>query len=379
LWLGKGAFFGDFAMPDRTIEERLFDEPYLFDFFQAVRLLQRMRPEAVPLGREGPPAREVVRLKAMPSLSFPPSPLYSLVRPTAERPLPTAVVAFMGLYGPSGVLPRHYTDMIIRLERDQRGEERRALRDWFDLFNHRFISLLYRAWEKYRFWPVYERGQEEAFTRGLFCLVGLGTEGTRNRLRVEAIEPGSDTPRLLARIHDQGLLRYAGLLASRRRTAVGLQTLLCDYFDLQVRVEQFVGQWLTLEPENRSMLGVNATLGVDCVAGERVRDVQGRFRLTLGPLDYRQFLDFLPDPSPVPENKGFWMLCHLTRLYVGAELEFEVRLVLQREAVPECQLVEDAIGPRLGWNTWLTSQQPITHLSDAVFEGHAITRLGASE
>jgi type VI secretion system protein ImpH len=276
-------------------------------------------------------------------------------------------------------MPRHYTDRIMRLERDQRGEERRALRDWFDLFNHRLISQLLRAWEKYRFWPAYERGVEEPFTRALFCLIGLGTDGTRNRLRVEAIEPGSDTPRLLARIHDQGLLRYAGLLASRRRTAVGLQTLLCDYFEVCVQVEQFIGQWLTLEPENRSMLGFNATLGVDCVAGERVRDVQGRFRLTVGPLDYRQFLDFLPDRSPMPENKGFWMLCHLTRLYVGSELEFEVRVVLRREAVPECQLCEEGIGPRLGWNTWLTSQQPTHDLIDAVFEGHVLTQFAESE
>jgi type VI secretion system protein ImpH len=369
-------------MREPSVEERLFAEPFQFDFFQAVRLLQRLRPEAVPVGCEGPPSREVVRLRALPSLSFPPSPLYSLTRPNAEQPFPTAVVAFMGLHGPSGVMPRHYTDLILRLERDQRGEERRALRDWFDLFNHRFISLLYRAWEKYRFWVAFERSGEDLFTRALFCLCGLGTEGTRNRLRVEAIEYGRETPRVLARVQDLGLLRYAGLLASRHRTAIGLQTLLGDYFETPVQIEQFVGQWLILEPETRSCLGMNATLGVDAVAGERVRDHQGRFRVTLGPLDYQGFRDFFPDRSSVPEGKGFWMLCHLTRLYVGMELDFEVRLILRGDAVPECQLSEDSdagLGARLGWNTWLTSQQPAHDVADAVFEGLAITRFGASE
>jgi type VI secretion system protein ImpH len=368
-------------MRDPSVEERLYNEPYLFDFFQAVRLLQRIRPEAVALGREGPPSREVVRLRALPSLSFPPSPLYSLSRPNAEQPYPTAMVAFMGLHGPSGVLPRHYTEMILRLERDQRGEERRALRDWFDLFNHRFISLLFRAWEKYRFWVGYERGGEDLFTRALFSLSGLGTDGLRDRLRVEVAEFGSETPRVLAQVRDRGLLRYAGLLASRHRSALGLQTLLSDYFETPVKIEQFVAQWLILEPDSRSCLGRNATLGVDAVAGERVRDHQGRFRVILGPLDYGTFRDFFPDRSPVPEGKGFWMLCHLTRLYVSQEFDFEVQLILRGDAVPECQLAEEGegLGARLGWNTWLTSQQPAQAVRDAVFEARAITRFETSD
>ncbi|MFQ3649465.1 MAG: type VI secretion system baseplate subunit TssG [Gemmataceae bacterium] len=370
-------------MPQLSIEQRLFVEPYAFDFFQAVRLLQRLRPEAVPLGREGPPEREVVRLRALPSLAFPASALYSLSRPNAEQPFPTAVVAFMGLHGPSGVLPRHYTELILRLERDQRGEERRALRDWFDLFNHRFLSLFYRAWEKYRFWIDYERGGgEDLFTRALFSLAGLGTQGLRNRLRVEVAEPHSDSPRVLAQVVDLGLLRYAGLLATRRRTAAGLQALLHDYFHTPVRIEQFVGQWLVLEPENRSCLGLNATLGIDAVAGERVRDHQGRFRVTLGPLDYAGFREFFPDRSGVPEGKGFWLLCHLTRLYVGLELDFEIRLILRADAVPECLLCDEAnggLGARLGWNTWLISQEPAHDVDDAVFEGSAVRRFDASE
>src|SRR5262245_42205571 len=122
--------------------------------------MQRLAVERVPVGLAGPPPREVVRFRALPSLEFPASMLYTLLPATAEQPLPTMLVTFLGLHGPSGVLPRHYTDMVLRLERERRGEERRALRDWFDLFNHRFISLFYRAWEKYRFWLAHERGEQ---------------------------------------------------------------------------------------------------------------------------------------------------------------------------------------------------------------------------
>ncbi len=50
-----------------------------------------------------------------------------------------------------------------------------ALWEFLDLFNHRFLSLFHRAWEKYRFPIVYESGGEDPFTEGLFALIGIGT------------------------------------------------------------------------------------------------------------------------------------------------------------------------------------------------------------
>ena len=85
--------------------------------------------------------------------------------------------------------------------------------------------------------------------------------------------------------------------------------------------------------------------------------------------------DFLPDRAPLPEHKAFFLLVHLVRLYVGAELDFDVQLVLKADAVPECQLTEEAAGARLGWNTWLTSQQPARPAGDAVFAAEEVVRV----
>ena len=126
-----------------SLARRLFEESYDFDFFQAVRLLQRMEPGRVRVGRGGPPQAEAVRFRARISLSFPPSSIYELRRPTTSLPIPVMVQAFMGLTGPSGVLPRHYTELLYKIERDVRTPEKHALRDWFDLFNHRLrLALL---------------------------------------------------------------------------------------------------------------------------------------------------------------------------------------------------------------------------------------------
>jgi type VI secretion system protein ImpH len=363
-----------------TLAARLFEEGFAFDFFQAVRLLERLAPDRCPIGRAGPPQAEVVRLRAHLSLSFPPSPIYDIQPASADLPVPIMTVTFLGLTGPSGILPQHYTELLIRLEREGKGPEKSALRAWLDLFNHRLLSLFWRSWEKYRFYIHYERGEHDgpepdAFTQALFSLVGLGLPALRNRLRVACREETAAgmRERPLARIDDRSLLHYSGFFAHRPRCAAALEALLRDYFGFDVQVRQFQGQWLRLEPVNQSRLGPagsNCELGVNLVAGDRVWDVQCKFRVRLGPLRYAAFNEFLPDRSPLPTRKAFFLLVHLVRLYVGPELDFDVQLVLKAEDVPECLLSADpANGPRLGWNTWVRSQALRCDAEDAIFEG----------
>jgi type VI secretion system protein ImpH len=366
-----------------SLAERLFAEGYAFDFFQAVRLLEKMAPERRPVGHEALPANEAARFRAHLSLSFPASAIYQIERPAAKVPVPTLTVTFMGLTGPSGVLPRQYTEMLMRA-RDARGPERYLPRDWFDLFNHRLISLFYRVWTKYRFWLAYERGEyaqpePDLFTEGLYCFMGLGSRSLRNRLRV-AVRPGADGPqreRVLARVDDLALLYYAGLLAHRPRCAVSLERLLTDYFGIPVRVLEFQGRWLRLAPESQSQVGVEASstsLGVNVVVGERVWDVRSKIRIRLGPLTYARFASFLPDQSPVPERKDLFKLMHLVRLYVGPELKVDVQLALKASEIPRCRMPRSpGKGARLGWNSWLTSRPMHRDSDDAVFAGFVVT------
>ncbi|HEY8504830.1 MAG TPA: type VI secretion system baseplate subunit TssG [Gemmataceae bacterium] len=363
--------------------KRLFEESYAFDFFQAVRLLERIYPERRAIGLVAPPREEVVRLRAHLSMVFPPSQIYELEPPGEDRPQPLMTVAFMGLYGPSGVLPTHYTQMLLDLHRDVKGPERRALRDWLDLFNHRIISLFYRAWEKYRFYIPFERGEPrraepDAFTEALYCLLGMGSRPSRNRLRVAVPARDPEEPeRRLARIDDLALFYYAGILTQRPRNAVNLRTLVADYFGLPVTIEQFRGQWLKLEPSSQTCLGATGVLGVDAVAGSRVWEVQSKFRVRLGPLTYRQFEHFLPDRAPAPPRKAIFLLAKLVRYFVGPELDFDVQLVLRADQVPECQIGEsEGLGARLGWNTWLGSLPRTADAAEPVFDDIEVTWLG---
>lgn len=279
------------------LDQRLFDFPYEFEFFQAVRLLHLILDERIGVGRIAKPDEEPVRFKVRQSLEFPPSSIHSL---SDEADPPHMTVAFFGLTGVQGVLPHHYTEHILA---------RAASRDFtmaafLDLFNHRMISLFYRAWEKHRFPVRFQlasaRHETDEFTRYLFDWVGMGTEGLRGRMTVP----------------DQALLRYAGLLGQKPACASALKAILRDYFEVPVEIEEFTGAWYSLAEEDQCNLDeedLKNRLGEGALAGDAVWDQQARFRIRLGPLKLAAFVAFLPDGRRSVSSGiwcgSMWVLC----------------------------------------------------------------------
>lgn len=320
------------AVGKSSIEARLREEPFRFDFFQAVRLLERILPDRKPVGRFVRATDEVVRFAVTPSLLFPASAIQSLT--WREDHMPLLGVNFMGMVGPQGVLPQWYTVFVNETTRTGGS----ALADFLNLFNHRVVSLFYRAWEKYRFAIAYERGEPDRFSRYLLDLLGLGTPGLQDRQAVP----------------DDVLLFYAGLLGQKPRSAKALELLLSDYFDVPVEVEQFVGAWYRLDPPSQCCLNEQPTesvqLGSGAVVGDEIWSHQSRVRIKLGPLSLSQYLDFLPTGSAYEPFRA------LTRFFSNDEFEFDLQLILKRDEVPECLPGrDDEAAPRLGWVSWLKS------------------------
>ncbi len=319
---------------DPSIAEVLLQEGYSFEFFQAVRLLERMFPGRSPVGDYADPKKEVARFRSHVSYSFPPSQIHEVTGSPDSGRQAEVFVSFMGLAGAVGILPDQYVNLLV-----DPGLKRFSvpLGDFLDIFNHRLISLFYKAWEKYRLTVGYERGGSNDFIQYLLCLIGMGTAGLQNRLAIS----------------DQILIYYEGLLSQRPRSAVALEGILQDYFEVPVEVVQFQGEWFHMNPENLTALGPggqNNRLGVDAVLWERIWDPQARFRLKVGPLTYQQFQDLLPG------EEGHRHMVELTRFYVGEEFNFEVQLSLKAEEVP-CCVVGGPDAHRLGWSTWLKERE----------------------
>ena len=318
------------------MKDLLYSEPYRFAFFQAVRLMERLSPGKEGVGRAVRPANEIVRFRSHPSLAFPPSEIVDLKAPPPgqeDRPA-EMTVNFIGLTGPQGVLPHPYTELV----RERNSYKDTALWAFLDIFNHRFTSLFYRAWEKYRFPVAYERTGEDAFTEYGFDLIGMGTPGLRGRMSVK----------------DQALLLYAGHIAQKPHSAEAIASIVRDYFSSPAVVVQFEGQWFPLEPGNVTRVGqANSELGRTVVAGSTVFVSQSKFRVRMGPLTLPRFVSFLPvGPAWKP-------LVELVRYLAGLEFDFDVQLVLRKEDVPPCSLdSKSALPPMLGWTTWVTSETP---------------------
>ncbi len=325
------------------IAEWMDQEPYCFEFFQAVRLLMRMEPDRQVVGRFTNPADEVVRFGANSSVAFPASQIQELKR--HEDGMVHMRVNFMGMTGPSGVLPLMYSQLV----KDRLSARDHTLHDFFDLFNHRMISLFYQAWEKYRFTIPYERGELDPFSHHVLALLGLGTPGLQDRQDVS----------------DDSLLFYSGLLSMHARSATALRQVLSDYFEVPVEIEQFVGAWYPVDEESQCSLGETLSyserLGYGAVVGDEIWDQQSRVRIQLGPLTLERYMEFLPGGDAYRHVRA------LTKFFAGKEYDVEIQLILKRDEVPVCEL-QDEPGQQLGWTAWVKSAPFQRDPGDAVLE-----------
>lgn len=337
-----------------SIEDSLYNEPWRFEFFQAVRLLHLIHRNSNTSETIDPMPESIVTYKSHLSLNFPASEIQDLQSSVQQdiigtRKPPTMIVNFMGLTGPSGVLPRHYTEFLLNRKVRYKDETAQA---FFDLFNHRAIALFVEAWEKYRFYIDYERGQSQRSLRYLLDLIGMGTTGLQGQLKQK--EQG---------IQDEMLAYYCGLNAQRPHSAVALSAILQDYFKIKVEILQFQGQWLQLEPEQCTRIGrkkgTYQKLGESAVIGRFVWDCQSKFRVRIGPMKKSIFDDYLPT------GNAFVALKKFVDWYKPLGQNFDVQLVLRKEEIPKCCL-GDKGSARLGWSTWLTHQSPLHDADDVV-------------
>ena len=321
-------------MEKRTLKEVLFEEPYRFEFFQAVRLLERVFPEKKSVGATALPHEEIARFRSRIAMDFPSSEIHEFIEtqdPRTGDDRLEAVVNFMGMAGVSGVLPTHYTELVL----DRVRHRDSSLWSFLDIFTHRAVSMFYRAWAKYRFPVGYERG-EDPFTGFLFDFAGLGTNGLRGRSNID----------------DEGLLPYVGLISQKPHSANTVENIVSDFFGVKAKIVQFFGQWLPLGPQDVTLLGTqNALLGVNSITGTNVWDQQSKFRVRLGPMTFAQFQAFLPNGSA---RKAF---VSIVKLIAGIEFDHDVQLRLLGRQVPSTILTTRAARkPMLGWTAFLKTK-----------------------
>lgn len=309
----------------------LHAEPHLFTFDAAVRLMRAVT------ARTG---ARTLRFDTPSSLAPPTREVVSVTLPRDGKPA-RLTTAILGLTGPSGEMPRWYTELLNQVER----QKSHALADFVGMLAQPALSAFADAGSKYRLHYSAEQAQwsnrAEPVGTAVLALAGFDTAA------------GKRLP------FSTDLLRhYAGFFSSYPRSATRLGAMLSDFLGRPVAIDEFVGAWLAIPADQRTRLpvgrqtGAFCALGIDAVIGLRTWDQQGRFILRVGPLSRQDFEALLPD------RPGLIALIHLTRAYVGPDVDFAVNPELDAREIPPFRLAggegQDT-PPRLGWTTWLPS------------------------
>ena len=311
---------------ERSVEEWLFAEPYRFDFFQAVRILEILNDSAVSPGAGSEPEKEAVRFRSRVGLNFPASEIQDISAPQSPGEPAGMTINFLGVAGAFGPLTPADTEHLM--ERIRAKDY--AMRDFLDIFNHRLISLMYQVRKLHRVGLTTQSPEETPVSRYLYSLFGLGLPELRSRLQVD----------------DRALLYSAGILSQQPRSAAGLERLLSRHFNVRAGVRQLMGRWRAIGPDQWTRIGARGRynrLGEGAALGTRIWDQQGAFEVRIGPLTLAQFQDFLPSGT------AWKALRELTRFYAGPQFQFSFRFTLKAAEVPKMRLGKT----RLGWTSWL--------------------------
>jgi len=314
----------------RHLREELLKHSKEFDFFEAVRRIDQATPENPRTGQGTRCSDERIRFAQDPSLSFAPTSITDFqvnTRSDAARML----VSFFGLLGPNGPMQLQFTEYVRMRSRNNLDP---TIQRFLDIFHHRLISLFYRAWSLNEQAVSYDRRDEDSFSRYVGSLIGLDMD-----------EKAKETS-----VPYYAKLYWSGRFFSTSRNADGLHAILQDFFDIPVKIEEFIGTNIPIPRQYYCKMGrdvENATIGQNAVVGAFSYTTTEKFKIIFGPLDLENFERMLPGQD------SFKRLHDWVNNYLSKPLLWEVQYILKADEVPKTKLGHYG---QLGATTWLKSK-----------------------
>ncbi|MEI2266626.1 type VI secretion system baseplate subunit TssG [Erwinia sp. CGal63] len=317
-----------------------FDEkrPWEAGFFSVMRAITAKTPGMPAPGAAVLPTQENFRLGQTATMIFPPREIASIAQHDGRIDIE---LFGLGVWGPQGALPLHLSELAY-----SRAEAHDpTLIHFLNIFHHRALSLFYRAWFVAQDTASLDRPDDERFSFYIASLAGM--------------DP--------AELHGKPLPTHARLASSAHlireaRNPEGLTGAIEYYFQIQARLEEYVSQWIFLEPQDCSILGSHdgaMLLGDGAILGDTVRDRQHKFKLILGPLTLDNYMRFSPWGPDLP------VLREWVRNFTGFEYAWDIELVLAAEEMPQATLDGSH---QLGYAVWLERKEKDTPVYGMSFE-----------
>ena len=323
-----------------SVIDTLFSEPAAFEFFQAVRLLQRHLKHTKNIDAEKA-LNDFIQFNATLSLAFQKSELESLVACENNNGY-ILIPSMIGLTGNLGALPLVYTQKL----NTNSWAKKNGSTVFLDLFNNRLINLFYKASIQYNLPLLAELKQDKHYLDCIHALSGISPR------------PSIVNNKLISQV----LAEFGGLLQGQMLNAESIQQLLSAVLKQPVIVHQFIPEWFTIPNESRNYLSApHIQLGLNTFCGERVKQIDSKIQLEIGPLDYVTYLKFLPEGE---FNK---ILRQLLKKIISFTTHVEVVLVIDKNQVRNIQLNQKNINIGLAGGAFLVSRPLKNHQSQTRF------------
>jgi type VI secretion system protein ImpH len=205
---------------------------------------------------------------------------------------------FLSLIGATGILPSHYTEYIITLSK----EKDKSLLDFINIFYDKIIKLFIKIIKKSNIYLEYEahvinqRGYGKQNWAFIYSLIGISHKNNK-------VIPDS-------------LLSYAGLLINTSRPSSILKTILINYLQLPVEIEEFIKEKQKLDEKELSKLGkVNNCLTNSLYLGCNAYFFQNKVIIRILDLDLKTYEQFLTDAlyrKPLEQILTFYLKDNLS-------------------------------------------------------------------
>jgi type VI secretion system protein ImpH len=232
-----------------------------------------------------------------------------------------------GIAGIEGILPNRYVEEFLLYN----TASRRAVADFFDIFNGRMLGLRYMFMKQHDVRSLSCPVEESIIGRIIFSLAGFGFEKGERELEASVIP-------------HQLKISSQNLFWQRTRTSDGIRALLSGFLELPVRIRQFVGGFVEIEKSQQSAIGSRKkrynSLGKDCFLGNKVWEQAKGVDIEIGPLDFMTYMKFLPRQSERDQQfSPLQKVKEIVKMYVPYGMDVRLRFYLEANVNSELPLV----------------------------------------
>jgi type VI secretion system ImpH/TssG family protein len=303
--------------------EALLKQPELYNFFQAVKILQSL-PEEVQ-------SKIKIKFKGVNSPALKPSFIQS-IKVVKRRSVTEFVVAVGSshLLAQHSPLPSVYAEQLLREEIN--GNHGPTA--FVNLLNHGLIKWIYEIKKKFSPLLVSEKDEGSPFFQITSAITGIRSSQK------------DETTAYLSEFISNNSIHFA----NKRTSYSSIKLMLTTLMRMRVEVEPCVGAWSFLSVPLRAVLGTNAVLGQDKGLGKRYWNNTARIRVVLYIQSLSQWLALLPGGRSRNEVEK------ILRLLTDTSTDVELEPHLRADMVPLSYLNEGFV---LGQSSWINSRNAV--------------------